>query len=224
MARKKTPWSKAQLATLHKCWKEAGSRQEFLTLVSERLAEIPPPVAWSLVRKLSRSDREWEMTARQKERDKEERRLAKERHRQDRLRRRDERQKVQQWKEQREVIRKLLSDAYADLIAKAVGMDFFFCPDMRQHVCRLTCVFRVFSGEGTYGFSHGGPCEKCERMDEHIPALEEILRRPTDEKQKSRRDKTGSQGSQTRAQDPASGPKTATGKTAGHPGRSAANG
>lgn len=184
MARKKMPWSKAQLTALHELWKTARSRQEFLAAVSEKLPGIPPPIAWSLVRKLSRTDREWQMTARQKERDKEERKLAKERARQERLKRRDERQKAQEWRDQRSVLRTSLKTSHAKRVAKEIGTDFFFCPDVRQHVCRLSCVFRVFSETDLYGFSHGGPCEKCERMDEHIPVLERIIGRPSDEKQK----------------------------------------
>jgi hypothetical protein len=181
MARKKMPWSKTQLAALHECWKAARNRQEFLALVSEK----PPPLAWSLVRKLSRTDREWQMTARQKERDREERKLAKERMRQERLKRRDERQRAQEWREQRGTLRVGLKESHAKRVAKEIGTDFFFCPDVRQYVCRLSCIFRVFSENDMYGFSHGGPCEKCERMDEHIPVLEKIIGRPSDEKQKS---------------------------------------
>jgi hypothetical protein len=185
MARKKKlPWTSAQLATLHECWKTSRNRQHCLELVAQKLPEIPPPLAWSLVRKLSRSDRDWQMTARQKEREKDERKLAKERARQDRLKRKDERQKVQEWKEQRETIREGLGERHLKRVAAIVGTDFFFCPDVRQHVCRLSCVFRVFSKQDQYGFAHGGPCEKCERMNEHIPALERIIGRSDDEKQK----------------------------------------
>lgn len=190
MARKKMPWTKAQLTTLHECWKAARNRQECLDLVAKKLPEIPPPVAWSLVRKLSHSDREWQMTARQKDRDRDERKLAKERAQQDRLKRREERQRTQEWKEQRETLRTTLKESHVPSIVKEVGTDFFFCTDVRQYVCRLSCIFRVFSEHGTYGFSHGGPCEKCERMDEYIPILEEITGRPSDEEQESRRDKT----------------------------------
>lgn len=181
--KKRTPWSKAQLDTLHECWKAANSRQKYLELVAQRLPGIPPPVALSLARKLSRSDRDWQMTARRKEREREENRLAKERSRQDKLRRRDERQRAREWKGQREAIREALSDRHADRVAKEVGTGFFFCPDARQHVCRMSCVFRVFSKDDRYGFSHGGPCERCERMDEHIPALERIIGGSSDEGQ-----------------------------------------
>jgi hypothetical protein len=183
--RKKTPWSKAQLDTLHECWKVSQSRQKYLELVAQKLPEIAPPVALSLARKLSRSDRDWQMTARRKEREREERKLAKERSRQDRLKRRDERQRAAEWRSQRETIRDGLSETHVSLVAKVVGTDFFFCPDTRQHVCRLSCVFRVFSKDDQYGFAHGGPCVKCERMDEHIPALERIIGGVSDEKQKS---------------------------------------
>lgn len=191
MARKKIPWTKVQLTTLHECWKATRNRQECLDLVAKKLPEIPPPLAWSLVRKLSRSDREWQMTARQKDRDRDERKLAKERSRQDRLKKREERQRNQEWKEQRGTIRTTLKDSHAHGIIAEIGADFFFCPDVRQYVCRLSCIFRVFSEHDTYGFSHGGLCEKCDCMDEHLPALEEIIRRSSNEGQKSGRDKAG---------------------------------
>jgi len=191
MARKKKlPWSKAQLATLHECWKAARNRQECLDLVAKKLPEIPPPVAWSLVRKLSLSDREWQMTARQKDRDRDERKLAKERTRQERLKRRDERQKVHEWREQREILRTTLKESYTKYIAEEIGTDFFFCPDVRQYICRLSCIFRVFSDHDKSGFSHGGFCEKCERMDEYIPTLEKIIGRANHEEQKSGRNQT----------------------------------
>jgi hypothetical protein len=190
VAKKKIPWTKAQLATLHECWKTARNRKECLKLVSEKLPEIPPPVAWSLVRKLSRSDREWQMTARQKERERDERRTTKERVRQDRLKRREERQLTEEWKEQRGKLRTELKESHATCVAKEVGTDFFFCPDVRQHICRLSCIFRVFSEREMLGFLHGGPCEKCERMDEYIPVLEKIIRRQNDERQEIGRNKT----------------------------------
>lgn len=183
--KKKIPWTKAQLTVLHECWKASHDRRECFALIARRIPEMPPPIAWSLVRKLSRTDPEWQKTARRKERDKEERATAKERVRQERLRRRDERQKIQEWKTQRESLRAQLCEKHAKRVAKEIGTDFFFCSDVRQHVCRLSCVFRVFSGQGVQGFSHGGPCEKCERMDGHIPALEKIVGRSDDEGQES---------------------------------------
>jgi len=193
--KKKIPWTKAQLTTLHECWKAARNRKECLKLVSEKLPEILPPVAWSLVRKLSRSDREWQMTARQKERERDERRATKERVHQDRLKRREERQLTEEWKEQRGNLRMMLKESHAVPIAKEVGTDFFFCPDVCQHVCRLSCIFRVFSEHEMFGFLHGGPCEKCERMDEYIPVLEKITRRKDNERQETGRDKAGRKGS-----------------------------
>lgn len=183
--KKKLPWSKNQLAALHECWKSSRSRQHFLEIVAQKLPEIAPPIAWSLVRRLSRSDQDWQMTARQKEHEREKRRLTKERTKQDRLKRKDERQRAQEWKEQRETIRNGLLETHAGRVAAIVGTDFFFCPDMRQYVCRMACAFRVFSKEGECGFSYSGPCEKCERMDEHIPALERIIGRPSNERKKS---------------------------------------
>jgi len=176
MARKKKiPWTKAQLFTLHECWKAAKSRQECLALVTEKLPEMPPPIAWSLIRKLSKSDREWQITTKQKEREKEEQKLAKERNRQKKLQRREEREQEQEWKAQRERLRSLLDVSHVKKISQEVGDDFFFCTDAHQHVCRLSCIFRIFSGYGAFGFSHGGCCEQCERMDEYIPTLEQII-------------------------------------------------
>jgi len=183
--KRKASWTKAQLDTLHECWKASQTRQKYLELVAQRMPEIPPPTALLLARKLSRSDRDWQMTARRKERECEERQLAKERNRQDRLRRHDERQRAKEWKGQREAIREALSKKHAEQVEEVVGSEFFFCPDTRQHVCHLSCVFRVFSKDDKYGFVHGGPCDKCERMDEHIPALERIIGGLGDEGQKS---------------------------------------
>jgi len=164
-------WSKAQIATLHECWKTSHNRRECLALVSKKLPGMPPPIAWSLVRKLSRSDHDWQITARQKDREREEQRLIQERIRQDRLKRKDERKKAQEWQDQRRKLRLTLEKSYAKLIAEEIGTDFFFCPDVRQYMCRLACIFRVFSEHDEYG----SLCEKCGRMDEHIPALERII-------------------------------------------------
>ena len=175
MPRKKLPYSASQIAALHECWKEAHSGRSFLELAAARIPAIPPPAAMSLVRRLSRSDPAWQATARQKERERDERKLVKERARQDKLKRRNDRQMAQEWKGRREAIRSALVEANVAKVVAIVGTGFFFCADTRQQVCRLSCVFRVFSGDDRYGFSHGGPCERCERMDEHIPALERII-------------------------------------------------
>lgn len=60
-------------------------------------------------------------------------------------------------------------------LEREVEPEFFFCPDVRQQVNSLSCIFRVFSGEDVYGFSHCGSCLRCKRMDKYIPAVEKAI-------------------------------------------------
>ena len=176
--RKRKPgsqWTKRQLNLLHECWKATLTRKTCLEMVAQKLPEMPPPAAWALVRKLSRTERSWIMTARQKERDKEQKKRDQEKARTDRVRRREERERAKEKRDQRYGIRDILTDAHADKVAEEIGTDFFFCPDMRQQVSVLTCVFRVFSPPSQYGFSYGGPCASCKRMDKHLPTLESLI-------------------------------------------------
>jgi hypothetical protein len=176
--RKRKPgskWTKRQLNILHECWKATATRKACLELVAEKLPEMPPPAAWSLVRKLSRTERSWIMTARQKEREKEKKKKDRERAREARLKRREERERAQVRRDKRSDMRDRLRDSHADGVAAEIGADFFFCPDVKQHVSVLSCVYRVFAPASKYGFSHGGPCSTCRRMDKHLPALERVL-------------------------------------------------
>ena len=174
MARKKRVWSKQQLEKLHECWMASKNRKECLVAVSERLPEMPPPVALALIRRLSRTDRNWQMTARRKEREREEERQAKERLKEERLRRRDQRKQIEESRERRREIGDTLCETHAERIAAEIGDDFFFCPDTRQQVSRLSCIFRAFGSQDKYGFAHNGPCSGCERMMAHAAALREI--------------------------------------------------
>lgn len=173
MPKRKSPWSKTQLVTLYECWKDSNSRQECLILVSKKLPEMPPPVAWALIRRLSRTDRDWQVTARQKERQKEERKLVKERARQERVRKRSERQQEKEWKGQREALRTTLNKSHVRKVAKEIGSDFFFCPDTHQFVSRLSCIFRVFSNAVETVCDK--KCSDCDRMDSYIPTIERII-------------------------------------------------
>lgn len=183
-------WTKRQLDILHDCWKTTATRKACLEKVAEKLPEMPPPAAWSLVRRLSQRERAWILTAQQKEREKEQKKRERERAREQRARRKVEREKAKARRDRRGEIRERLRDTYAKQVAKQIGADFFFCPDVQQQVCVLSCVFRVFSPPSQYGFSHGGPCSTCRRMDKHMPVLESILEDTKNHaKQKTRRDK-----------------------------------
>lgn len=186
MGRRKKVWDKEQLKILHECWKISKTRQECLKLIAEKLPKIPPPVAWSLIRKMSHSDNEWKVTAKQKERERKEQKLLKERTRQIKMKRRDEKQRTKEWKNQRENIQKKLTDDNLEQVSDIVGTDFFFCPEIHQYVCPVSCIFRVFSNNEQYN----GSCEKCDRLNEHIPALEKIIEGEKDEGQRHKRNKT----------------------------------
>ena len=185
-------WTKRQLNVLHECWKATSTRKACLELVVKKLPEMPPPAAWALVRKLSRTEQAWIMTARQKERDKEKKKRDKEKARAARAKKREERERTKERRDRRSDMRDLLRDDHADKVAEEIGTDFFFCPDIRQQVSVLTCIFRVFSPPGQYGFSHGGSCASCRRMDKHLPVLERVLSKETkDAKQRAGRHKAG---------------------------------
>jgi hypothetical protein len=168
-------WTRQQLNALHECWKSTTSRKACLELVAQRLPEMPPPAAWFLVRKLSRTEKAWIMTARQKVREKERRKEDLERSREARHRRREERERAQIRRDKRSDMRDRLDDSHAGKIAAEINADFFFCPDVKQHVSPLSCIYRIFSGTGEYDFSYGEPCSTCRRMDKHIPVIESVL-------------------------------------------------
>jgi hypothetical protein len=188
-------WTKRQLDILHECWKSTSTRKACLEKVAEKLPEMPPPAAWALVRRLSKRERAWILTAQQKEREKEQKRRAKERAKEQRAQRRAEREKAKARRDRRGDIRDRLRDKHMKRVAAEIGSDFFFCPDVQQQVCVLSCIFRVFSPPSKYGFSHGGPCSTCRRMDKHMPVLESILKeKRSDAKQKPGRDPAGTHG------------------------------
>lgn len=193
-------WTKHQLNVLHECWKSTSTRKACLEKVVERLPEMPPPAAWALVRRLSKRERAWILTARQKEREKERAKRERERAKEQRVKRRAEREKAKERRDRRGEIRDRLRDRHMAQVEQHVGADFFFCPDVQQQVCLLSCVFRVFSPLGDYGFSHGGPCSTCRRMDRYMPALEDILEE-NDAKQRPRRNKASTHGRKAEEQE-----------------------
>jgi len=180
-ARKKRPAKpslpKKTLDTIHKCWRETDTRKQCLERLGAELPSIPPPTAWGIIRKLSKTDRQWILTARQKERKKAAKKAERERKRAERAKKRQARERKQEWQARRDAIRAKLKARHLEKVRAQVDPEFFFCPDMRQQVSNISCIFRVFSGEDMCGFVHGGPCSSCKRMDKHIPAVEKVARR-----------------------------------------------
>jgi len=166
---------RATLSAIHKCWKETDTRKECLELLAERVPDIPPPKAWGIIRKLSKTERQWVLTAREKERAKEALEKEKERKRKERVRNREKREKEKARRSRSGEIGDRLKPEHFPLLSDSLGNDFFFCPDVRQHVTVPSCVFRVFYVDEAYGFSPGGPCLKCRRMDKHIPEIEKAI-------------------------------------------------
>jgi peptide subunit release factor RF-3 len=177
MRKKRIKWSKEDLQILHECWKESKNRKQCLELVSKKLKHMPTPVAWSLIRKLSKTEKEWQITFNQKNKQKEEDKNLKEKSRQERVKRKVEKQNTQEMNERLELIKKKLLDSDLDKIINKVGQDFFFCSDVRQYVSVASCVYRVFSFSGQYGLVYSGVCNKCEKMFKYTSEIEEIIKK-----------------------------------------------
>lgn len=172
----KPAWPKKTLDAIHECWERTSTRKECLKLLATRVPDMLPPAAWGIIRKLSKTDKRWILTARKKEREKEALKQARLRRRAERARKREAREKKKEWRDQQDSFRRKLKTRHLEKIQKHIESEFFFCPDTKQYVNTVSCIFRVFSGEDWYGFTHCGPCAKCKRLDKHLPAIERAIR------------------------------------------------
>lgn len=163
------------LNAIHKCWKETSTRKECLERIVKDVPDISPPAAWGIIRKLSKTDKQWMITAKQKKREKEENAAEKERIKRERIKKREKQNIIKQWRDKKEELQSSLKNKHIEKIQETIDPEFFFCPDVRQQVNNISCIFRVFSGEEIYGFSHSGPCLRCKKMDKYIPTIEDVI-------------------------------------------------
>ena len=188
---KRTKWKKSQLDILYECWKGADSNKDRIKLVEEKLSSIPPLVALNKMRVMANSDPKWiSMSTRkknQKERELKKVELEKEKKKKERERRREEvlqrkllreekkkeREKMKIKKSIKNEIKDGLKISDFENIKQLVENKMFFCNRVQQFMSNIVCIFRVHSKD--YGFSIGGPCEKCNKMDEYIPKIQEVL-------------------------------------------------
>ena len=172
----KPSWPKKILDAIHECWARTSTRKECLELLGTKVPDMLPPAAWGIIRKLSKTDRRWILTARKKAREKEALKQARDRRRVERANKREVREQKREWKDQQDSFRNKLKTKHLKKIQEHIEPEFFFCPDTKQFVNIVSCIFRVFSGEDWYGFTHCGPCAKCKRMDKYLPEIEKALR------------------------------------------------
>jgi len=199
--KKKVPLTKRQLDILYECWKEGTNTKERLSLIEERM---PPKVSTltslKIMRRMAKTDTKWlKWTTRQnnlKEREKieklkEKERKIKEREQKKKYReqRREEKLQRQTQRNKKEQISKNIDPKLINELEDRISTEFFFCPETHQYVTNITCIFRVFND-----FSFGTSCDKCKKMNKHIPILEEVVNgRSTKsvKRQRSKRDTTG---------------------------------
>jgi hypothetical protein len=183
-------WTQVQLDTLYECWKGADSNRERITLVEQKLPDIPPLKALNKMRSLAKTDIKWlRMSTRrknQKEKEikalkfentkrKEERQRKKEeaeKKRQERLLRRAEREQQRSHRSTKEFVRSKLT--VDDISFVVEDSEFRFCADVQHFVTDAMCVYRIFGAECVEVV--GPPCDRCQKMDKYIPALEEVLK------------------------------------------------
>lgn len=175
-------FTKVQLDALYECWKDADNYKDRLALIEERLPKIPSLSALKKMRKLARTDTKWlKWATRQKnalEREKLTKKKEKERKKEDVFLRRvarEERKKLKKEKSVEKSIRdkigeKLLFE-HAEKIGELIEPQYFFCTSTHQYINNISCIYRLFSNE--YNFS---PCDKCSKMDKHIPILMEVIK------------------------------------------------
>lgn len=173
-----------QLNTLYDIWKEVEGWKERLALIEERLPKVQALNALSVMRKMAKTDTKWlKMTTRKKnqeEKEKQDKEKAKAQKIAERETKKKEREEKREVSEQKKKSKKCFMEIYAnfnkshlDKLKEMVKPEFFFCPDIQQFVNNLSCIYRVFSHE--YVDLTTGPCEKCKRLNEYIPILEEIV-------------------------------------------------
>jgi len=233
MARKKkASLTKNQLDILYECWKEGTDTQERLALIEQHMPKVPTLKALKIMRRMAKVDTKWlKWTTRQKnlkekekldkekekqkvQAEKERRKNERERRKRDKEEKKQERVQQQNQKSQKELITKHIESSLADDLEKRIPMSFFFCPDTHQFVNNISCIFRIFSED----FSFGNSCDKCKRMDKHIPILKEIIDGRSAKgikKQRTKRDQASSGRSKDEVQKPSSAKAKTTGAKGG---------
>jgi len=185
--RKKKKFTKKQEDIIYECWKNGNTYKEKLALLEKELPNISHPDALSYMRKASKNDTKWlkyatrkknekekEKLEKKKEREKKKIILAKKRkEREERRRKREERQKV---KKDKEKVKKNLSPKHISKICDKVPPEFFYCPDVKQYVNKISCIYRVFGKDKKYNYSPDGPCSSCKRMDKYMDIIKEITK------------------------------------------------
>lgn len=179
------PWTTDRVNVLYECWKEGNDTKDRIKLIEKNL-DVPLPTALSAMRKLAKSDPKWIRWATRKKNELEKAKLAKEkeieRKKQEKEQRRAQREVQRKIKEvklrekkEKSLLESKIDNTYVSDISGKIPPEFFFCPDVSQFVNNNSCIFRVFSKDKKYEISHGGPCEKCKRMDKFIPILKELI-------------------------------------------------
>jgi len=194
----KAKLTKKQLDILYECWKEGINTKERLSLIEEKMPKVSTLTALKVMRKMAKTDTKWlKWTTRQNnliEKEKLDKKIEKERKirerekkREERIIRKEEKLKKQAHKKKKTLISKNIDILLVDQIKEKVSKEFFFCPDTHQYVNNISCIFRIFND-----FSFGSCCDKCKRMNKHIPVLEEIVNGQAKnvKKQRSKRYKT----------------------------------
>jgi hypothetical protein len=182
MAKRKKVLTKKQLDILYECWKEGKDTKERLELIEERMPKVSTLLALKTMRRLAKTDPKWlKWTTRQKnlkekeklekQKEKERKKAERERKKAEREHKKIERTKKRARKNQKEQISKNIDPVLSKELEKHIELELFFCPDTHQYVTNISCIFRIFGGD----FSFGGPCDKCKRMDKYIPELKEFF-------------------------------------------------
>lgn len=183
MARKKKALlTKNQLDIIYECWKEGVDTKERLILIEQRMPKVPTLKALKIMRRMAKTDAKWlRWSTRQenlkekekidKQKEREQKRKEQERRKKEREEKKKERIQKQTQKIQKEQISKYIESSLAAELKEQADLSFFFCPDIHQYVSNISCIFRIFSED----FSFGTSCDKCKRMDKYIPIIKEII-------------------------------------------------
>lgn len=204
MAKKKKNFTKEQLKILFECWKNGSNTKEWLELIAKNLPKISPLVALSTMRSLAKTDIEWQKAAtkkknkkekekREKKVEREKKRIAAAQKKQEKEKRRAEKIKLEVFKEKLLHIKQNLKSEDIKVLLEKINIEYFFCSNMDQFVNNISCIFKIFSNE--YSDLLDSKCEKCEKMNKHIPVLEEITNARS---KKTRRHRTTENGSKTK--------------------------
>lgn len=217
MAKKKKKFTKAQLEILFECWKNGNNTKEWLDLIAKNLPKVSQLAALSAMRSLVKTDAAWqkadtrkknkkEKEKREKKAEKEKKKAAAVQKKQEREKRKAEKEKVKAYKERIENIKQNLKASDMNSLLEKINAEYFFCSEMDQYVNNISCIFKVFSDE--YSELLDTKCEKCEKMNKHIPVLEEIVNARS---KKTRRHRTAEDGSKAKEKESASSKRTRKG-------------